>query len=241
MDNRGNTRSYLPDYQGIFDISRDAAKQSGFPGEHNGPADAFRHIVASGEAARRYGELIASGLGTLNELAGDLLKNQPSEERSMDEANNAIGIRIGLDARDFDEVLARARAAIEDAMRHDGAGTDGTAQWRPKSEWSPETPKPDTQESETEKGSRAPTAQRVLARPVDSWTQDDVRIVQNSKLYLRGEGSDRSTTFAKVRRWYERQAANEASARRGAGPINVQAYVRGDGTQVASHMRSAPR
>ncbi|MBL8832351.1 MAG: hypothetical protein JNL71_08160 [Rhodospirillales bacterium] len=241
MDNRGNIRGYLPDYQAIYDISRDAAKQSGFPGEHNGPADAFRHIVASGEAARRYGEFIASGLGSLNELAGDLLKDQPPGERSMDEANNAIGIRIGLDARDFDEILARARAAIEDAMRHDGAGTDGTAQWRPESEWKPEAPKPDVQESESEKDSRAPTAQRVLAQPVDSWTQDDVHAVQNSKLYLRGDGPDRSATFAKVRQWYERQATNQASAKRGAGSINVQSYVRGDGTQVASHMRSAPR
>ncbi len=240
MDSRGITRSYLPDYVSIYDISRDAAKESGFPGEHNGPADAFRHIVASAEAARRYGEAIASNLGSLNEIVGDM-KGQPPEERRMDDANNAIGIRIGIDARDFDEILERARAAIEDAARHDGAGTDGTAQWRPKSEWSIEAPKPDAQESEPQKDSRAPTAQRVLARPVGSWTQDDVRAVQNSKMYLRGEGPERAETFAKVRKWYEGQAENAASGKRGVGPINVHAYVRDDGTRVASHTRSAPR
>lgn len=239
MDNRSNIRSYLPDYQSIYDISRDAAKQSGLPGEHNGPADAFRHIVASGEAARRYGELIALGLGSLNEIVGDLGK-QPPAERSMDDTNNAIGIRIGIDARDFDEVLERARSAIEDAMRHDGTGADGTAQWLPKSEWSTETPKPDSGKSEPEQDSHAPTSQRVLARPVDSWTQDDVRAVQNSKVYLRGDGPDRTAAFAKVRQWYERHATSEATSKRGAGPISVHAYVRGDGTRVASHTRSAP-
>jgi hypothetical protein len=239
MDSRSSIRSYLPDYQRIYDISRDAAKQSGLPGEHNGPADAFRHIVASGEAARRYGEFIASGLGSLNEIVGDLNK-QPAAERRMDDANNAIGIRIGIDARDFDEVLERARAAIDDAMRHDGTGTDGTAQWLPKSEWSTETPKPDSGKSEHEPDTRSPTAQRALARPVDSWTQDDVRAVQNSKMYLRGDGPDRTATFAKVRHWYERQTMNEAAAKQGTGPIRVHAYVRGDGTRVASHTRSAP-
>jgi hypothetical protein len=223
-------------YSRLHKRAEDAAKATRLPGWQSGPADAFRHITASAEATRRYGADTAEFLGNTVENVGDIGGQKPSE-RKMDIHNNAIGRRIGSEAKSFEEIVARTKAAIDEAVARDGSGaatSSGmkTPVWLPKEKWR-EDPEirdrnnypPVWQQSGT------PEVERVLARPVESWTQDDVRAVQRSKTYWRGDGPDRAAAFAKVRTWYERNS----------GPVTVRAYSRDDGTHVVGHSRAAPR
>ena len=122
---RPQTRQDL--YPGIFERAEAATRRSRLPGWRNGPADAFRHIVASAEMARRYGSPIAKVLGEAHELRGSA-GGQPAEEAAMDRHNNNIGIAIGRDATSFDDVVARAKARISDAF----SGRDLKPVERPK-------------------------------------------------------------------------------------------------------------
>ncbi|PIZ30748.1 MAG: hypothetical protein COY40_03855 [Alphaproteobacteria bacterium CG_4_10_14_0_8_um_filter_53_9] len=63
-------------------------------GGHNGSADAFRHVYTSAKVTRDYGSAVARTLGTANEIQHP----NPSNERYMDESNNAVGREIGQKA-----------------------------------------------------------------------------------------------------------------------------------------------
>ncbi|MBL8834572.1 MAG: hypothetical protein JNL71_19425 [Rhodospirillales bacterium] len=225
-----------------------AAKESRLPGWQSGPADAFRHIVASAEMTRRHSSAAAWLLGEANEQKGNFVNRQDKDDLAMDRHNNAIGPQIGRDAKSFEEILERAKSAITEGVAHDGSGAadrEGRATpiWLSRKRWGEDD---DEQRDRSNwppgwKASEGPQAQRVLARPVEDWTQDDVHAVQRSKLYLRGDGPERAAAFAKVRRWYERDGGSAPRAKSGGGPVAVRAYVRDDGTQVAGHSRAAPR
>ncbi len=61
----------------------------------NNDVDAFRHAYVSGVFTQKFGDLIANSLGQLNELEGDLKRNQSPEEKNMDLWNNEIGRKYG--------------------------------------------------------------------------------------------------------------------------------------------------
>jgi hypothetical protein len=223
-------------YSRLHKRAEDAAKATRLPGWQSGPADAFRHITASAEATRRYGAEMAELLGNTVENVGNFRGQKPSE-RKMDIHNNEIGRRIGADAKSFEEIVARTKAAIDEAVARDGSGAPNasgkkTPVWLPKEKWREDKGNRDRSNYPPvwQQGG-TPEAERVLARPVESWTPDDVRAVQRSKTYWRGDGPDRAAAFAKVRAWYERNT----------GPVAVRAYTRVDGTHVAGHSRAAPR
>lgn len=79
----------------IYDDAMKRARNSGLPGPHNGPQDAFRHCLASCMMTRELGESSAATYGWANEKAGDLTHGQESGERRMDDTNNACGRRQG--------------------------------------------------------------------------------------------------------------------------------------------------
>lgn len=224
----------------------DAARESRLPGWTGGPADAFRHIVASAEMTRRRSPALAWALGEANELKGNFFDRQSADDLEMDRHNNEIGRRIGEKARSFDDVLAGAREAISEGAAHGGSGVprhDGraTAMWHHPDLWTAEPERPaDRQDNWPPVWNEGndKDADRILARPVAEWTQDDVRTVQDARIYWRGDGPARDMAFEKVRQWYETRSGVAPEA---GGPVSVRAYVRGDGSRVAGHSRAVPR
>lgn len=64
---------------------------SGGGGQHNGPADAFRHCYWSALLARDIGPDNAKSFTDAHEAYGD----NPAGEKAMDLHNNSVGIAIG--------------------------------------------------------------------------------------------------------------------------------------------------
>jgi hypothetical protein len=98
--------------EGAVDPAHAEAKNSGLPGEHNGPGDAYRHMIGAAEITRRFGEATARVVLEGHEIQGNL-SGDPKEESVMDRHNNEIGIGIGREAKSLDEVNERVRGNIE--------------------------------------------------------------------------------------------------------------------------------
>lgn len=235
MENGSNRRE--PErLEGLVKRAENAARASALPGWHNGPADAFRHIVASAEATRRYGAPIALGLGEHREYSGSR-DGQPADEASMDRRNNLIGIGIGADTGSFDEIVARTKAVFVDAA---AGGKRDVPVWLARDRWGG-----DSEDVEPDERKRISAwaaepdvrAARTLQRPVEDWGPDDVRAVQGSSVYLR-DNPGQASAFAKVRDWYGRKRTDDAP---GAGTVPVRSYRRDDGSQVSGHSRAAPQ
>ena len=69
----------------------EARRQFPGGGQHNGPADAFRHCYWSALLARDIGPDNAKSFTDAHEAYGD----NPAGEKSMDLHNNSVGIAIG--------------------------------------------------------------------------------------------------------------------------------------------------
>jgi hypothetical protein len=235
MEN-GSNRPEPERLEGLVKRAENAAKASGLPGWHNGPADAFRHIVASAEATRRYGAPIAFGLGEDHEYRGSR-DGQPADEARMDRRNNAIGIGIGADAASFDEIVARTKAVFVDAA---AGGNQDVPVWLARDRWgggSKDVEPDERKRISTWAADPDVRAARTLQRPVEDWGPDDVRAVQGSSVYFR-ENPRQASAFAKVWDWYGRTRTDNAP---GAGSVPVRSYRRDDGTQVSGHSRAAPQ
>ncbi|MCA1791646.1 MAG: hypothetical protein LC667_17880, partial [Thioalkalivibrio sp.] len=103
-------------YRNPYDIADDAgndARDSGLPGQHNGPQDAYRHCLASCEAARENGQAIAEFLGWANERKGDWEHKQDRREREMDEHNNSCGRQLGDGAASKRQCERGCRLALD--------------------------------------------------------------------------------------------------------------------------------
>ena len=84
--------------------------------EHNGPADAYRHLLWSGMMANKYPNApVASTIGWLHESRLPFVgaPGQSSQEQAMDTTNNEYGRYIGQDAKDLNEIRKRAKALID--------------------------------------------------------------------------------------------------------------------------------
>ncbi len=71
-------------------IASEKALELGLPEMegHNDALDAFRHTYISALITYYGGSTIASALGWINEIKGDIFNKQPPSERHMDEFNN---------------------------------------------------------------------------------------------------------------------------------------------------------
>ena len=112
----------------IYARAEREAVASQLPGRQDGPADAYRHILAAAEAVRQgYPESVVRAWGEWRE------RDNPPDRAAMDKHNNDVGIGIGKNARSWQEVLERARKAVSNGSTN---STDpNTASWRPPSEW----------------------------------------------------------------------------------------------------------
>jgi len=121
----------------------DAVRESWLPGIENGPADAFRHLVWAAELTRRYGPWIAGLILGQHETRGRSDVGWSQQAEDMDRHNNAIGMRIGQDARDYQDVLDQVTSTVM-ATSPDGAGTwkdprhhvsSPAPAWLPRENW----------------------------------------------------------------------------------------------------------
>jgi hypothetical protein len=112
---------------------------SQLPGRENGPADAYRHLLWSGETTRRFGEETARGILEAHEIQGSssiLAGGDPQsvDAEAMDRHNNELGIAIGREANSWPEVIRGAQGVMDRSDRG-GDGRDGGAVWLPESQW----------------------------------------------------------------------------------------------------------
>lgn len=81
--------------------------------EHNGKADAMRHIIFSALATQDYTDVGAKTMSWLHENVSLGSFNQPDVEQAMDTTNDTIGREIGKKAKSKEEIFQMAREAID--------------------------------------------------------------------------------------------------------------------------------
>jgi hypothetical protein len=228
-------------YRLAYRWADDLANASGLPGRHNGPADAFRHIAGIAEATRRYGAMPAAMAGETNEQFG---KDLPDALQMDRHNNNEVAIRIGRTARSSEEVARLAKAEIAAAIEHNGTGANGTAIWLEKARWN-EVGRPRgslvADFPPAWKDDAGLRVERLLTVPVETWSEDDVRAVQASRLYWQSGNPRQDEAFEKVKSWFQSsQTRRQNQLRTSHGPVTVDPYTRGDGTKVDGDTRSQP-
>ena len=109
----------LQDIPGPWDAKTMAEQEAidlyGKDTQHNGPADAYRHLLWSGMMANKYGNTPAQFGGWLHESAIPFIgaPMQSDAEKAMDTTNNEYGRYIGSDAKNLDEIRKRAKILID--------------------------------------------------------------------------------------------------------------------------------
>lgn len=234
-------------WQSVEETATLEAGESPLPGYFNGPADAYRHIVGAAELRRRFGWAIAYSIVTGNEVMGTHVERYPGDLRKMDDHNNAIGLAIGADAQTYEEVVRRARAAIDAGTENGGSGTGQTALWMPQERWRKSTRRtpaertlpvewPDSIPSAagyrfgderfgadrsfrrgTPRERQAALLERLAATPTEEWSEDDVRGVIGSSPYQNSWDAGHSQWRDRVRQYFEERTRNQAASSASAG------------------------
>lgn len=98
------------------------------PGGRNGPADAYRHALASATVAY-------TGSSRWVGWATEVMERDGigSDSRAMDAHNNRIGARIGSQAKDWGAMQAAVLRAV-DSGRTDATSPDRIT-WLPRERW----------------------------------------------------------------------------------------------------------
>jgi hypothetical protein len=98
------------------------------PGGRNGPADAYRHALASATVAYTTSPRLVMLVTHVMERDG-----QGSDSRAMDAHNNRLGARIGVEAPSWDAMQSAVLAAV---MAGDiDARDDARITWLPPNRW----------------------------------------------------------------------------------------------------------
>jgi hypothetical protein len=227
-------------WQSVQDAAEKEARDSPLPGFFDGPADAYRHLVGTAELRRRFGWAIASGIANINEVFGTHVSGHPPELRQMDDHNNRIALDIGADAKTYEEVVRRARAAIDAGIARGGDGSDGTPKWqsrwtepirRPAAHrplpvrWPDGIPSAETYRFGAEKFAffreidpgmtprqrETATLERLRDTPTSEWSEADVRAAIGSRPYLNSSAPDHKAWQARVQQHFE-ERTREADA-----------------------------
>ena len=109
----------LMDIPGPWDAKNMAEQEAiqlyGKDTQHNGPADAYRHLLWSGMMAKKYGNAPAQFGGWLHESKIPFIgaPMQSEQEQAMDTTNNEYGRYIGSDAKDLNEIRKRAKILVD--------------------------------------------------------------------------------------------------------------------------------
>ncbi len=98
------------------------------PGGRNGPADAYRHALASATVAYTATPRWVDWVTAVMERGGD-----GNDMRAMDAHNNRIGAAIGAQAESWSEMQAEVLKAVRaGAIR---AADENTITWLPPERW----------------------------------------------------------------------------------------------------------
>jgi hypothetical protein len=182
----------------------------------------------------------------------------------MDDHNNAIGFSIGADAKSYDDVVRRARVAIDTAIARGGDGSDGTPRWQ--SRWTEPRRRPAAdrrlpvqwpdgipsatdypfgaeqfsanrpEHTKTPRQREATTLERLRDLPTGEWSEADVRAVIGSRPYTNSSAPEHRAWRARVRQYYE-----ERTRQGGAGDISrTETKNCGGIAAVRSYTRSGP-
>lgn len=210
--------------EGAVDPAKNESSASGLPGIHNGPGDAYRHVIGAAEITRRFGETTARIALEGHELEGFYSGKQPLAEAVMDRHNNEIGIQIGREAKNLDEVIDKARAKIDSAAQ--GEKGPDVPTWLPEDKWRgsganwpPEWENPEKgdynlggeehrypgwrDEGDPAPGEAPGELNEILGRPVETWGEEDVTAVMKSDAYWRSWDPDYQALHGLVGRWHE--------------------------------------
>lgn len=251
-------------WRSVADAASAEALASPLPGYFDGPADAYRHIVGTAELRRRFGFGTAYTIATGNEVLGTIGRNQPAELRQMDDHNNAIGFSIGADAKSYEEIVRRARAAIDAGIARGGDGSEGTPRWqsswteprgRPAAErrlpvqWSDSIPSArdypfgaeqfgtnGPNQTMTPRQREAATLERLRDLPTSEWSEADVRAVIGSQPYANSSWPEHRAWRARVQQYFE-----ERTRQGGAGDTSqAEEKACGGIASVRAYTRSGP-
>jgi hypothetical protein len=108
---QGMAASIVPGLRPILDKAQDLPlKYYAATGEHNGEADAMRHMLLQAQLMQKYGETPAKAVGWLHE---NISFGQPEREKAMDEYNDVLGREIGAKAKSEQEMIDMARQYID--------------------------------------------------------------------------------------------------------------------------------
>jgi hypothetical protein len=108
---QGMAASIVPGLRPILDKAQDLPlKYYAATGEHNGEADAMRHMLLQAQLMQKYGETPAKAIGWLHE---NISFGQPEREKTMDEYNDVLGRQIGAKAKSEQEMIDMARQYID--------------------------------------------------------------------------------------------------------------------------------
>lgn len=108
---QGMAASLIPGLRPILDKAQDLPlKYYAATGEHNGEADAMRHMLLQAQLLQKYGETPAKAIGWLHE---NISFGQPEREKTMDEYNDVLGREIGAKAKSEQEMIDMARQYID--------------------------------------------------------------------------------------------------------------------------------
>jgi hypothetical protein len=224
------------------------AEASGLPGLASGPGDVYRHALLAGELTLRYGPDRANELLELNEkekIFGVVPYGPMSDiDTAMDRTVNPMLVEAMRGAKTPEDVRRIARQQTLEAIRNNGTGANGSIPYLPEHHWHPKRFRDGRHPTEIprewrplgdrrgELGINPRLANMALDVPFELWTQAHVRAVMQDPRYYR-DHPERKARTALVTRWFE--------AKYDGGPVQVDAYTRGDGTQVAAHTRASPR
>lgn len=238
-----------------------AAENSGLPGWLDGPADTYRHALLSAELTRQHGSAKAQTILAMNEVGGMIsgvtTPIKVTRSTIMDTQVNLRAGRLGEGAKSFQEVERRVAAEIARSIEANGSGANGTLPYMSRDRWENRWGRPEQNEIPPDwvrknRGERqgnlspGPASRRIaiaeaLDKPDADWTEEDARAVMDDPRYYAWSHADKEALHARVRRYYERAYPNAAGAKSaGGGPVQVDSYVRGDGTPVTAHSRAAP-
>jgi hypothetical protein len=240
----------------VRDAAIHEALQSPLPGEINGPADAYRHIIGSAELRRRFGFAVAYATANANEVFGTYVRGYSAASREMDDHNNAIGLQIGGTARTYEDVVRLARAAVDAAVRTGGSGINDTPRWLP-GDWRESAIRssarrdlpvswPDhipslagyrfaaerygfgrIERAGTAREREAAWLERLTDTPPAEWSEADVRAVIGSTAYLNRTAPGHQTWRDRVRTYFEHRTAAEGAAEAEcSGAAQVRPYTR---------------
>jgi hypothetical protein len=112
--------------------AREEARRSGLPGLARGPANAYQHLLISGELWRRLGPVVGPIAAAAHELGNDTRGDQTPEDAERDQRNNGIVARERPESKTWEDVVRWARAKIQESAARDGDGEEGRALWLEK-------------------------------------------------------------------------------------------------------------